>query len=120
MLAGSMGGAFFEGWVIMELVKMIAAAGRRPDLYFWRSNDGIEVDIVICHKGLLWPVEIKRTATPMPRHLDMLKRFVKTVGQSRCGRPVLICCTESSVDLGDIAVRSWQNFLMEWKSDKED
>jgi len=114
MWAGPMGGAFFEGWVVLELVKMIASKGIRPDLYFWRSNDGMEVDLVIRHKGLLWPVEIKRTATPMPRHLDMLKKFVKTVGQSRCGHPFLVCCAESPIDLNGIAVRPWRDFLREW------
>lgn len=119
MWAGPMGGAFFEGWIILELVKMIASAGVKPDLYFWRSNDGMEVDLVIRHKGLLCPVEIKRTATPMPRHLDMLKRFVKAVGPSHCGRPVLVCCTESAIDLGGIAVRPWRDFLRKWSVGKE-
>jgi predicted AAA+ superfamily ATPase len=38
--------------------------GKRPDLYFWRSHDGLEVDLIIHIGQRLYPIEIKSTATP--------------------------------------------------------
>lgn len=32
--------------------------GKRPDLYFWRSNDGLEVDLIIKIGQCLYPIEI--------------------------------------------------------------
>ena len=46
-LAGAMGGSLFEGLIVSEAHKVFALRGRRPDLYFWRSHDGLEVDLVL-------------------------------------------------------------------------
>jgi hypothetical protein len=37
---------------------------RQPDVYFWRSHDDLEVDLLIVIGGKLQSVEIKLTATP--------------------------------------------------------
>ena len=62
-LAGAMGGALFEGFVVSEAYKVFAIAGKRPDLFFWRSHGGLEVDLVLMLSSGLVPVEIKLTAT---------------------------------------------------------
>ena len=54
-LTGQMGGALFEGMVVIEAVKTFANRGQRPDLYFWRSHDGLEVDLIIRVNGRLLP-----------------------------------------------------------------
>ena len=69
-LAGPMGGPLLEGWVITEAVKAFLSLGKRPDLYFWRSHDGLEVDLLIVIDGKLQPVEIKLSATPGSGHID--------------------------------------------------
>ncbi|MFO1420132.1 MAG: hypothetical protein U1F59_04130 [Candidatus Competibacteraceae bacterium] len=52
----------------------IHAIGRTPDLFFWRSCiDGLEVDRIVLINGRLLPVEIKLTATPTLRHLELLE-----------------------------------------------
>jgi hypothetical protein len=56
-------GAIFETFVVSELLKVFAAAGQDPPLYFWRDKSGHEVDVVIDLGGRLIPVEIKSGAT---------------------------------------------------------
>jgi uncharacterized protein len=56
-------GAIFETFVVSELVKLFAAAGREPPLFFWRDQSGHEVDVVIDLGGRLIPVEIKSGMT---------------------------------------------------------
>ncbi|MFL6192774.1 MAG: ATP-binding protein, partial [Thermoanaerobaculia bacterium] len=46
-LAGAMGGHLFEGLIVSEAYKVYALLGKRPDLYFWRSQDGLEIDLVL-------------------------------------------------------------------------
>ena len=89
-LVGAMGGALFEGWVVSEAHKLFAAAGRRGDLYFWRSNDGLEVDLIIPVGDRLYPVEIKLTATPTIKHVEPLNRFRALAGQS-AQEGILVC-----------------------------
>ena len=54
-----MGGALFEGWVVSETVKAFASLGKKADIYYWRSHDGLEVDLLIQIGTKIHPVEIK-------------------------------------------------------------
>ncbi|MBI4881849.1 MAG: ATP-binding protein [Planctomycetes bacterium] len=60
-------GALVETWCFGEILKSRVHRGVRPDMWFWRSSDGIEVDIVIeTGGGVLLPIEIRASATPFP------------------------------------------------------
>lgn len=90
-LAGAMSGALFEGWVVSEAVKAFAHQGKRPELYFWRSHDGLEVDLLIRAADKLIPVEVKLTATPTPRHIQPLERFKQLADDTAAQQGVLVC-----------------------------
>lgn len=113
-LAGSMGGALLEGWVVTETAKAFMALGRKPDVYYWRSHDGLEVDLLIVIDGKLQPVEIKLTATPTAGHVDPLSRFIATAGDEASKQGILVCRTETQKPLphGHLAL-PWQLFP-EW------
>lgn len=61
---GAMSGPFFENYVISEIIKSYSNNGLEPSLYFYRDKDGVEIDLLIIENGTLYPVEIKKTATP--------------------------------------------------------
>lgn len=68
---GAMSGAFFETFVISEILKSYYNAGiLEPSIYYYRNNDGKEVDILIEENGILYPLEIKKTATPSKEHIS--------------------------------------------------
>jgi uncharacterized protein len=46
-VSGAMAGALFEGLIVSEAIKAYAMRGRRPDVFFWRTRDGMEIDLVI-------------------------------------------------------------------------
>ena len=110
-LAGPMGGPLLEGWVVTEAVKAFMSLGRKPDLYFWRSHDGLEVDLLIVIDGKLQPVEIKLTATPGAVHVQPLNRFIAASGGEAIKQGVLVCRTDTERALpnGHIAM-PWQSF----------
>lgn len=57
-------GAIFETFVVSEIIKAQANQGRVPELYYWRTNYGAEVDVVLrCGEDLI-PVEIKCHSQP--------------------------------------------------------
>lgn len=64
--AGPLGGAIVETAVVSEVVKSALNAGVDPQIYFWRTSHGTEVDIVIDRQGRLVPIEVKQSATPRP------------------------------------------------------
>jgi hypothetical protein len=109
-LAGAMGGALFEGLIVGEAVKVFAVEGQRPDLYFWRSHDGLEVDLLLRRGDRLIPIEIKLTATPTPRHLRPLEKFRQIAGRAAEGG-LLVCrvAERRALPHGDLAL-PWREF----------
>jgi len=113
---GAMGGAFFEGWVVTETIKFQKARAMRPDLYFWRSHEGLEVDLVIESGGRLHAVEIKQTATPSMHHIGGLRRFRNLAGDV-VGSLVLVCNVREPTPLPDrvtaIPWHAWPRWMQE-------
>ncbi len=73
--AGPMGGAIMETAVLSEIVKTLTHRGIDPQLYFWRTAAGSEVDIVVESGGKLIPIEVKLSATPRPAMANAIKTF---------------------------------------------
>ena len=82
ILGGPLAGAFVETAVVSGWVKAFQHRGEPPTLYFWRSRDGLEVDLLIDRNGRLHPIEVKATATVTPRHADALQRWRALAGES--------------------------------------
>ena len=61
---GPMAGAFFESWVFSEIYKSYLNAGKAPPVYYYRDKDKKEIDLLLMRDGTLFPVEIKKAASP--------------------------------------------------------
>jgi predicted AAA+ superfamily ATPase len=110
-LSGAMGGALFEGLLVIEAVKAFTNAGLKPTLWYWRSHDGLEVDLILQGKGKLIPIEIKLTATPQSNHLDGLKKFRALAGEENCDPGILVCRVHEYLPLPfGMAAIPWQKF----------
>jgi len=113
-LAGAMGGAFFEGLIVSEAYKLFAAEGKNPDIFFWRSNDGLEVDLIIQIENKLFPVEIKLTATPTSKHLEPLNKFAVLAGKTFVDKGILVCRIDKTRPMpSDNVAMPWSAFP-EW------
>ena len=55
-------GASFEGMVIEELAGLAASRLVRPEIFFWRTQAGAEVDLLLVHGRRILPIEIKAGA----------------------------------------------------------
>jgi len=110
-LSGAQGGALFEGLVVSETLKAFAALGRRPDVYHWRSREGLEVDLIVQVAGRLLPIEVKLTATPSVRHTGPLESFKRLAGKEAADRGVLVCRAQEPTPLphGNLAL-PWREF----------
>ncbi|MEI7732206.1 MAG: DUF4143 domain-containing protein [Verrucomicrobiota bacterium] len=108
---GAAGGAFFEGFIVMEAVKTFLARGLRPNLYYWRSHDGLEVDLLVEIGGKLYSVEIKQTATPMAGHIQPLLRWQQIIGPTICGESILVCCVQKPTEVASgVLALPWRDF----------
>lgn len=78
---GPMGGAIFETAVILEVFKTILHRGLQPQLYFWRTAKGQEVDLIVDRGDELIPVEIKSSGTPIPGMAAGIHAFRAELGE---------------------------------------
>ncbi len=73
---GAASGAFFESYVFSEIYKSYANAGLQPPIFYYRDRDAKEIDLLIYANGTLYPVEIKKSASPgadAVKHFGVLK-----------------------------------------------
>lgn len=81
--AGAMSGAFFETWVVGEIVKSYYNAGKRPPLYYYRDKDQREIDLIVSENNTLFPIEIKKSGSPGKdtiRHFRVLQNSGLEIG----------------------------------------
>lgn len=77
-------GASWEGFVIGQVVELLAARGQPVVPHYFRTADGYELDLVFKLGRRLWAVEIKLTTSPAPQDFDRLKTVAALVGADRC------------------------------------
>lgn len=81
--AGAMSGAILETWVMSELLKSYWHNGLQPPFYYYRDADQREIDLLIVRDGTIYPIEIKKTASPRPADIatfSTLRRLGLPVG----------------------------------------
>lgn len=67
-------GAIFETYIISEIIKSYTNSLKDPKkhLYYYRDNNGKEIDLLVIDEDNIYPVEIKKSANP--GH-DAIKNF---------------------------------------------
>ena len=98
---GAMDGAFFETYVVSEIVKSFHHTGRRADLYYYRDVDRREIDLLMWEGNSLYPIEIKKGAIPAhaDKNFSVLRKFDADVQKG------LILCM--SKELVPYSAESW-------------
>lgn len=86
---GAINGNILENYVINEIRKSYHNLGKECLLWYYRDFDQAEVDIVIEADGLLHPLEVKRSSSPV---ISMVKNFEKLrKGSVPVGQGAVIC-----------------------------
>jgi predicted AAA+ superfamily ATPase len=83
-------GPLYEGRVASEIVKRRVNAGRRPEIYWFRDHQGLEVDFLVPKDASrLVLIEAKATRTPLPRDAASMDRLAKAVTDREIERVVV-------------------------------
>jgi len=79
---GNLAGAVLENFVLMELRKQSTWSATQPELYYWRTAAGREVDIVLEDRaGRIVGIEIKASATLSGSDARGLQALAETAGK---------------------------------------
>ena len=88
LMNGNSAGAFFETYVVGELLKGYANNARDPRLFYYRDVDKKEIDLLMEEGDAVYPLEIKKGKNPSNagKNFSVLDKFKKTI------KPGLILC----------------------------
>lgn len=78
-------GAILETYVITEIIKSFANNGMdsRKYLYYYRDNNGKEIDLLIFYNNTVYPIEIKKNFNPgkqAVKNFNIVEKFGVNVG----------------------------------------
>ncbi len=98
---GAMAGAFFETFVISEIIKSYYNKGiLELPLYFYRDKNMNEIDLLIEDNGILYPLEMKKHADPQKKDIAAFNQLDKIPSVKR-GPGGVICLYDNLITLKD-------------------
>lgn len=75
----AMSGAFFETYIVSEIVKNFYAYNKNPadNLFYYRDIDRKEIDILFVENNNIYPIEIKKSTSPKnpTKNFEVLKKY---------------------------------------------
>lgn len=90
-------GAIFEGFIASEIVKAQLNAGKRRELYFFRDEQGLEVDFVVpTGPAKLLFLEAKATRTLRPEMAISMERLARAVKRYKTHSAVIGLAADKS------------------------
>ena len=109
LMEGALAGSILETYVFAEILKSYWHNGKEESIYFYRDRNGKEIDFVIEKNGTLYPIEVKRTASP---HTDDFKNFsaLHTIPSKKTGTGAVICLYPTVIPIGKdvLSVPVWE------------
>jgi len=73
---GPMSGSLFENYIIAEILKNNTHKQNYKNLYYFRTNNGDEIDLIIDNTKHLELIEIKNTSTFTPEKIKHIKKYL--------------------------------------------
>lgn len=94
-------GQIFETYIISEIVKSYTNNQRDPKkhLYYYRDNNGKEIDLLVVYEDNIYPVEIKKGSNPDKNAIKNFKIVEKFEMNSPNG--AVICLTKNIHPIDD-------------------
>lgn len=85
-------GAVFEGSVAAEIIKAQINQGRRRELYYFRDQQGLEVDFIVPMPGGAYAlVEVKASRSPHPEMAKSMQALARSWSAATVKRPLQEC-----------------------------
>lgn len=114
-------GPLFEGFVASEIVKAQINRGQRPEIYYFRDEQGLEVDFLVPGRhGAVMLVECKAVRTPAPAMAVPMQRLGQALKKKRprggavemylVHQPSIAATATTAVAPG-VKAMAWQTFI---------
>lgn len=77
LMNGASSGAFFETYIISEILKGYYNVGKEPNIFYYRDIDQKEIDLIFVKGDKIYPIEIKKNKNPanLNKNFTVLNKF---------------------------------------------
>ncbi|MBI4309998.1 MAG: ATP-binding protein [Candidatus Omnitrophica bacterium] len=102
-------GRLFEQFIVLETYRMAHYLRSEVNIYFWRTNHGAEVDLIMeKHGKIKHAFEIKFSDNISGAHLSGLRAFREEHPQVPCS---VICTAPHAYELDRVKILPWNKYL---------
>jgi predicted AAA+ superfamily ATPase len=104
-------GNLFETMIITDFLKRFLHFGQMPSMYFLRTRDGLEVDLVLEFGQKLHLFEIKSAMTIFPKHASALSRVTDNLRTPVKTKAIISISPDNFQLKNGIYNYNWKNIL---------
>ncbi len=97
LMSGAMAGAFFETYIIGEIIKSYLYRGEEPPIYYFRDKEHHEVDLLIERNNTIYPIEIKIASRINASAVNNMIYFRKKIPNA--GNGAVICLAKNQLPI---------------------
>lgn len=102
-------GRLFEQFIVLETDRLIHYRQSEANLYFWRTNHGAEVDLLIeKHGKIIGAFELKSSTQIAGAHLSGIRAFREEHPTVPCA---VVCTAGHSYELDGVKILPWSGYL---------
>lgn len=103
-------GPLFENMIISDCAKDYFNRGKKPPIYFWRDNKGLEIDMLLAEDSQLKTIEIKSGTTVHPEFFRNLEKFKSLLPEEKV-KGYLVYGGEDKYKYKDFQVLPWKHWM---------
>ena len=103
-------GSLFENFIITENIKKAFNSLSNASFYYYRTSNGVEIDLIKEQERTIFPVEIKSGQTFSEAFTKHIKTFCETYNDIAVN-PTVVYQGSENFTYKDITISSWENYL---------
>jgi uncharacterized protein len=102
-------GALFEGYVVSEIIKLFFSQAKTPNVYFWNSHKGFEIDLLIEKSEKIHAIEIKSSVTYSNTFNKQLVKWQALYALQNNAPCYVVYAGDKNLEINGIQVIAYQN-----------
>ncbi len=113
LLNGPIAGPLFESFVIQEVVKFYYNKGKRPNIFYLRTHNQLEIDLIIEKHLEIHPIEIKLSKTLSTGMAKPIERFIKLFSSLKINAGTIVSLSDEEIPITRNVASSTLESLLE-------
>lgn len=96
--------------MVEQILASLELSRLQAEPYYFRTSDGVELDLLLAWAEERWALEIKLTSHPTKAMVDGLNKAADLTGASR---RILVCHAVEEIRSGKLLIKNLPSFLKE-------